>query len=123
MRRLTAAFKVRGLVVVQNEGMPARVDASDIPEDASRARKVVDGTARILALKYLLGAPNSTRPEIADGAGISPAAAQEELLELERLGYVTVDVRGPRNGRLIHYTAVPEAIGQDLAALTRWLLS
>jgi hypothetical protein len=103
--------------------MPARVDASDIPADASRARKVVDGTARMLALKYLLGAPNSTRPEIADGAGISTAAAQEELLALEHLGYVTVDVQGPRNGRLIRYTAVPGAVGQDLEALTSWLLS
>jgi hypothetical protein len=93
-----------------------------IPEDAARARRVIDGTARVLALRFVLSAPGSTRSEVAVGAGMSVPAAQVALRELEELGYITTDIAGPRNGRRIRYTAVPGSVGQDLDALKSWLL-
>jgi hypothetical protein len=103
--------------------MPSRVSTSTVPDDASRARKGIDGTARMLVLRYLLNAPDSTRPQVAAGTGISAAAAGLALGDLEQLGYVKADLDGPRNGRLVRYAAVRGAVAQDLDALTSWLLS
>jgi predicted ArsR family transcriptional regulator len=103
--------------------MPSRVNASAIPDDASRARKGIDGTSRTLVLRYLMGAPDSTQPEVAEHTGISPAAARLALGDLEQLGYVKANIERPRKGRLVRYAAVRGAFSEDLEALTSWLLS
>jgi len=109
--------------VRQNVDMPSRVSASSIPDGASRARKGIDGTARTLVLRFLMGAPNSTQPEVVEHTGISPAAARLALGDLEQLGYVKADVERPRKGRHVKYAAVRGAFSEDLEALTSWLLS
>lgn len=113
----------QGHRVGQNVDMPSRVSASSIPDGASRARKGIDGTARTLVLRFLMSAPNSTRPEVAEHTGISEATARLALGDLEQLGYVKADIERPRKGRHVRYSAVRGVFSEDLEALTSWLLS
>lgn len=102
--------------------MPSRLDAPEMPAAAAAAHRAISGNGRLRALRFLLEHPNSTRPEIVQGAGISSAAAQSVLLELEELGYIAADTSEPRNGRTIRYTANRPRITRDLHELVIWTL-
>lgn len=105
-----------------NKVMPSRLDAPDMPRRAAAAQKAIASSSRLTAIRFLLNRPSSSRPEIVAATGMSPATARIALLELEELGYVSVDIDGPRNGRSIRYSANRAALTDDLSALFAWTL-
>lgn len=107
----------------QDGRMPSRLDTPEMPPRAAAAHRAISGNGRLRALRFLLDHPNSTRPEVAEGAAISTAAAQTVLADLEELGYVIADTPEPRNGRTIRYSADRPAITRDLHEFMIWTLS
>lgn len=102
--------------------MPRRVDLAGMPVRAAAAHEAVSGHARLSVLRYLLDHPESKRPEIVAGTGVSAGGVRAALAELESLGYVVGDVEGPRQGQRIRYTVSRHALTDDLTALVAWIL-
>lgn len=105
-----------------NKGMPSRLDAPDMPSRAAAAHKAIASSSRLTTIRFLLDRPGSSRPEIVTATGMSAATARIALLDLEELGYVSVNIDGPRNGRSIRYSANRAALTDDLSALFAWTL-
>lgn len=102
----------------QNEGMPQRIDTSDLPSDAQRAHQAITGSARLKVMRYLMLNPGATRKEIVDGADlnyISVVKALEVLIELEYVDQQT-------EGRAHFYTADRKQFASDFRSLVRWSL-
>lgn len=106
----------------QNGDVPSRRDNKEMPERVSAAHHAISGVSRLTTLRYLLDNPASARQQIVDDTGISPGAARASLEELESLGYVCADVEGPRNGKIVRYTANRSILTDDLAAFMAWVL-
>lgn len=95
-----------------------------MPVRAAAAHHAVSGNGRLVALRWLLTHPNSTRAEIVAGTGITSSAAQSILLTLEDLGYIRIDNPDePRKGRMIRYTAERAQITRDLHEFVAWTIS
>ncbi|GAA1062028.1 MarR family transcriptional regulator [Agromyces bracchium] len=102
--------------------MPARVDLVDLPPRAAAARDAVAGHARVAVLRFLLDHPDSTRPAIVAGTGISSGGVRSALAELEQLGFVDADAAQPRRGQRVRYAANRRVLTDDLTAFVAWML-
>lgn len=106
----------------QNGGVPSRRDNSEMPERVSAAHHAISGVSRLTTLRFLLDNQSSSRQQIVECTGISPGAARASLEELESLGYISADVEGPRNGKIVRYSANRAPLTDDLAAFMAWVL-
>ena len=110
------------LTLGQNRGMPTRLELADLPPRAAAAREAISGHARVTVLRFLLDNPESSRPQVVQGTGVSAGGVRSALVELEELGYITGDVQAPRRGQRIRYTANRHALTDDLTAFVAWML-
>ena len=110
------------LALGQNGGMPTRLELADLPPRAAAAREAISGHARVTVLRFLLDNPESSRPQVVEGTGVSAGGVRSALAELEQLGYIAGDVEAPRRGQRIRYTANRHALTDDLTAFVAWML-
>jgi predicted ArsR family transcriptional regulator len=94
-----------------------------MPERADVAYRAIAGTSRLIALRYLLRHPESSRATIAADTGLTSVTARAALTELEQLGYVKVDDESSsRQGRHLHYSVNESAFKGDFSRFVAWVL-
>ncbi|MCS5498212.1 winged helix-turn-helix domain-containing protein [Cnuibacter physcomitrellae] len=101
--------------------MPSRRELSGMPGRVAMAYRMIAGASRVMTMRYVLDNPGASVAEIADATGVSLASARVSLADLEEAGYVVADVEGPRNGRIVRYSADRRQFVDDLGLLWAWM--
>lgn len=95
-----------------------------MPERADVAYRAIAGTSRLIALRYLLQHPESSRASIAEATGLTSVTTRAALTELEQLGYVKVDEQtSSRQGKHLRYSVDQSAFRGDFSRFVEWVLA
>jgi DNA-binding MarR family transcriptional regulator len=102
--------------------MPTRLDKTPLPDGVRRLQSVMGSLSRLQTLRCVWTEPDVDRQGIIDATGMALPSVRLALVELEEMGYVTVDQpRGQRNGRRLRYTAAPDRMKNDVEETLRWM--